>query len=238
MEANSNAFHAVAHHADDGHGKGDGLGGVKGTALPAYGPNGTKIDTSRPFRVLSEFSAAPLHYIRTRLEQDGRSVTLDGAGASYLRDLEDVVHSGLTPVLSYWSSTGGGLDWLDAPPCTPYNASALPVSPSCGATTISDITISPGYPAPPPPSPPSPPPSPAPPLAYIAEHHSAWGAAELEVPCIAVGGERLHRWKHLHAVRDRFPRKCMDLNSVCSRYCSDVRRCAQSAPVPISAGHV
>ena len=111
MEANSHAFHSVAHKYSDGAGSGGGYGGSHGHPGTNYGP-GTAytINTKLPFRVHTRFdSESSLTNIQTTLEQDGRSLTFSMAPSSYLASLEASTRAGVTLVLSYWDAPSNGM---------------------------------------------------------------------------------------------------------------------------------
>lgn len=73
MEANEHAFHSALHEAEDNNGLVDGLGGGStGIAPGEYGRHGTKIQTSRPFRVHAYFGQdlqGEFEYMKVTLEQ-------------------------------------------------------------------------------------------------------------------------------------------------------------------------
>jgi len=140
MEANSRAFHSVAHHLNDGSGQGNGFGGNHMPAMPRYGPGGSVIDTNSPFRVSTTFSGSSSSFDSwtTLLEQAGRTVSWSVGSSGYLASVSQSVISGMTPVISYWKAPNGGLDWLDSPPCNTGQ-------PSCGAVTLTNFEISPGF---------------------------------------------------------------------------------------------
>jgi hypothetical protein len=164
MEANTHAFHSVAHQHWDGGGQGGGFGGSSGHPGSAYGPSASTIDTARPFRVHTTFdSISGLTAITTALEQEGRRTSWSVAPSHYLTGLDSSTRAGLTIVISYWSSGSNGMGWLDRPPCGDYG------TPSCGAATLSNFALTGGAspsPLPPlasPPVPSLPAPSPPPP---------------------------------------------------------------------------
>ena len=92
LEANTNAIHATAHHADDGDGNGAGLGGMGVQEVMSsadYGRGGGKIDTSHPFRVSVSFYGGPqgqLTRIGVKLTQGIlREITFQMADDGYAR---------------------------------------------------------------------------------------------------------------------------------------------------------
>lgn len=125
QEANQHAWHSTLHTWDDGENQGCGLGGntVPGCSwTPSdYGVGGRCVDTARPFNVAASFpvnSMRLLKGIHVKLSQPGKPCNLEARIDSYMKNgvdgmlaLSKVVALGMTPVVSYWSSTK--MLWMD-----------------------------------------------------------------------------------------------------------------------------
>lgn len=176
MEANTHAFHSAAHTLYDGGGQASGYGGGQHAFRNGqYGPGASTIDTMQPFRVHAFFatSGGTLTAIRMTLEQQGRALTFSMAPSWYVGRITASFEAGMTPVMSYWSSSQ--MDWLNSPPC---GRSTSTMQDACGEVAVlSDLAICDGEvlcayasatqlppsPVPAPPPSPLPPPSPSPP---------------------------------------------------------------------------
>ncbi len=181
MEANAHAFHATAHTSGDGKGGGQqGVGGRAGLlthsgwafSAEEYGPGGTVIDTSLPFRVSAHFeadAAGRLESIEMVLRQPpleaedgqaGRVLRFPMASADYVAKMRDEFARGLTLTLSYWSATAKELSWLQGGVC---GAAGEDQQLHCAdSVRFSGFELRPASPLPDPPRPPAPPP-PSPP---------------------------------------------------------------------------
>lgn len=125
QEANLHAWHTTLHTWDDGGNVGCGLGGnvVEGCSWTPtdYGVGGRCIDTEQPFNVAVSFpvnSEGLLKGIHVKLSQPGKSCNLAANIDSYKKKgvdsmpiMSKVVAAGMTPVVSYWSSTK--MLWMD-----------------------------------------------------------------------------------------------------------------------------
>jgi hypothetical protein len=133
VEANKRAFHATAHTAFDGGGEGAGVGGhTHAWSAAEYGPGGSEIDTTQPFRVHSHFRAVDgelvglditLSQLTVPMAQGsagGGTLRVSVASSSYLRRLSRALKAGMTPVASYWSAE----DLRPTSPDASANASA------------------------------------------------------------------------------------------------------------------
>ena len=174
MEANTRAFHSAAHTLYDGGGQASGYGGGQHAFRNGqYGPAASTIDTMQPFRVHAFFgtSGGSLTAIRMTLEQQGKTLQFSMAPSWYMRRLTASFEAGMTPVMSYWSSSQ--MDWLNSPPC---GRSTSTMQDACGEVAVlSNMAICDGevlcaydsaappspVPVPPPPPLPSPPPPPS-----------------------------------------------------------------------------
>lgn len=128
QEANSLAWFSTVHSEDDGIGFGDGYGaGRHAWNASEYGPNGTCIDTGRPFQVSASFlrmnkTSGPLAAFEVSLSQDDhkqpcalavridRYAPLGRSGG--MEELGEALEGGMTPVISYWG-VGEDLSWMD-----------------------------------------------------------------------------------------------------------------------------
>ena len=141
MEANLRAFKATAHTASDKAGRASGLGGGdKAFTEEQYGPGGSVVDTTQPFRVDVHFakSGTALEKIEVTLTGSaGRSLNFSISEMAYLQQLSDAVLTGMTPTFSYWS--GWDMGWLDSGPCRKDDQDA------CGDwVRFSDIQVTEG----------------------------------------------------------------------------------------------
>jgi len=148
MEANQHAFKTTVHTANDGAGKASGLGGGDGAfTKEQYGPGGSPIDTTQPFRVHVYFAVSNSSSAESARALAAIEVTLWGAASEsltfslsetrYLQQLTGAVASGMTPTFSYWS--GWDLGWLDSGPCRKDDQD------SCGDwVKFSDISVTEG----------------------------------------------------------------------------------------------
>jgi hypothetical protein len=186
LEANTHALHTTAHKADDAGGVGAGIGGdhIEKVFTPTeYGPGGTIIDTSKPFKVRVSFeprsravwrpggataNALPaddtLHTIRVHLVQRGRGErSFPMASSLYTEGLHRPLSQGMTLVMAFWSSND--LNWFQSGVCSGSD----PQKCHLAQPVISDLALEgldPPSPSPPPPPPPRPPlgdPAPPPP---------------------------------------------------------------------------
>jgi hypothetical protein len=77
----------------------------------AYGPNGTKIDTNRPFTVKTEFlskdSYSTLWGIRTRITQDDNEIMMQANCEDYIASLSGDIEGGMGFVFSAWDNRDG-----------------------------------------------------------------------------------------------------------------------------------
>lgn len=123
QEANRYAWRSTVHsHRDpDGFGKGYGGGGygwngARDWTSTEYGPGAECIDTSEPFQVAISFPVnahGKLAAMEVTLTQKGSpcplSLTIDDYAG--MDELSESLRAGMTPVISYWSSSE--LYWLD-----------------------------------------------------------------------------------------------------------------------------
>jgi len=125
QEANQHAWHSSLDATDDGKNVGCGLGGdvvPNCSWSPAdYGVGGRCVDTTQPFHVAASFpvnSMGRLKGIHVKLSQPGKSCNVVTRMDSYIdKGVDDMlemtkaVAAGMTPVVSYWSSTN--MLWMD-----------------------------------------------------------------------------------------------------------------------------
>mmetsp|Transcript_55637 Transcript_55637/g.89986 ORF Transcript_55637/g.89986 Transcript_55637/m.89986 type:complete len:395 (-) Transcript_55637:188-1372(-) len=118
QEANMVAYRATLHGKGDIVGNGTGYGGwaphqsvwTKGE----YGPDGSRIKTTKPYRVSVEFPTTPdghLTAMTVTLLQEGRSLSLAVGGYSRMQEISKALHAGMTPIISYWKAKD--LTWMD-----------------------------------------------------------------------------------------------------------------------------
>jgi hypothetical protein len=130
QEANAHAWLSTLHLRDDAAGASGGFGGDFGKPdfrdwdKAHYGPDGKCINTSKPFDVQVSFPtdvAGRLRGMEVTLRQRGNPCEVSTIVDQYLprsghdayTQLTEVLESGVTPVMSYWSSTY--MAWLDGP---------------------------------------------------------------------------------------------------------------------------
>ena len=158
------------------HCAGNGLGGSSsawggseaGGGSEAYGPHGTVIDTTKPFRMHAHFLMGTedgLGNIEITLQQGGAALPQEltflvadssshhsdaGASQGYINQVAEALGSrGLTPVLEYRSAES--MSTLDSPPCHYYAHNRGDEQDDCGEIVrFADISIS-SAPSPPPP---------------------------------------------------------------------------------------
>jgi len=129
QEANMHAWHSTLHVLDDGSGIGAGYGGGanwnghRDFTMEDYGPNSMCIETTKPFQVAVSFPvdrAGQLMAMTTQLSQHGKpcnlSITVGPSGYWYggrngISELSQALHAGMTPIISYWSSSN--MLWMD-----------------------------------------------------------------------------------------------------------------------------
>lgn len=116
LEANRHAIHVTLHTAEDGAGRGNGLGGSFGSGAgfdaSMYGPGANVVDTAKPFRVAAYFATddgtanGKLRAVAMTLTGDGGASLKFEVSASdeYLAVLSEAIRAGMTPTASYWSS--------------------------------------------------------------------------------------------------------------------------------------
>ena len=140
---------------------GNGLGGSSGAfGDDAYGPHGTVIDTTKPFRVHAHFvlgAAGGLANIKMTLQQNGAVLPQEleflvadsfshhadaGASQGYMNQVAEALGSrGLTPVLEYRSAES--MATLDSPPCQYYEHSRGDEQDDCGdIVRFADMSVS------------------------------------------------------------------------------------------------
>jgi len=123
QESNIYSWHSTLHGRDDSGGKSAGYGGgghdwngPRHWNSSEYGPAARCINTNRPFRVAVAFptnDAGRLAAMEVELTQDGQPCSLSVRLAEYqhMEELSDALAAGMTPVLSYWSSSD--MLWMD-----------------------------------------------------------------------------------------------------------------------------
>jgi len=127
QDANRYAWSSNVHVHDDhggvsqGYGGGSSWIGRRDWNASQYGPNGSCIDTTWPFDVKIHFPVKPsklLKAMEVTLSQDGKPCNLETRidryayeGRDALAELSVMLAEGVTPVMSYWSSSN--LDWMD-----------------------------------------------------------------------------------------------------------------------------
>jgi hypothetical protein len=123
QEGNGHAMHITLHISIDTQGPMGGYGGgsenkagegwvfwngPRDFTKEEYGPGGSCVDTARPFQITAEFPTGAdgkLAYIKDILSQDGCSLHTSRVGVGYGTDeLTEVLHAGVTPVMSTWES--------------------------------------------------------------------------------------------------------------------------------------
>ena len=163
-ESNRHAFHSVLHTSHDTDGRNGGYGGGEWSwfgprdwTKEEYGPGGSCVDTSTPFRVHAAFpqdaKTGALAYLKTTLSQNGCSLSTRKIGAergrggtatydaASLKELTGALQLGVTPVVSQFSPSS--LAWLvgegkdKAGPCTP----GMIKSATCGDAIFSDFQV-------------------------------------------------------------------------------------------------
>jgi len=114
MEANKHGWRTTAHKMYDGSGQGGGVGSGQAFSAKEYGPGGSHVDTTKPFKASVSFAT----------DSNGRLVdvllTLEGAktlsasvvSSDYALDFTFPLMAGMTPVISYW--TAADMTWLDS----------------------------------------------------------------------------------------------------------------------------
>jgi len=123
MEANMYSFHTTLHTQFDHEGFGGGFGGGDGWNGPRdwnssqYSPGSDCVDTMKPFDVAVSFvpddSGDVLAAMEVKLSQEGRDCPLVVRLSEYpgMADLTGALKTGMTPVVSYWSSDK--MLWMD-----------------------------------------------------------------------------------------------------------------------------
>jgi len=123
QEANQHAWHSTLHSSHDRNGLADGYGGgganwtgPRSFTPEQYSPGGQCVDTSKPFNVTVSFpvdSKGSLTAMVVELSQEGDSCSLEIKLSSYngMRELEQALIQGMTPVISYWHSKD--MLWMD-----------------------------------------------------------------------------------------------------------------------------
>jgi len=121
QEANLYAFHSTTHLWDDPGGR----VGLRAGGKDNYGPGGLCIDTRKAFEVAVSFPLdqwGHLMAINVTLSQRGSSCPISGSVGHYLskrrpalKELEEALRGGMTPILSYWNSPT--MLWLDGESC-------------------------------------------------------------------------------------------------------------------------
>jgi hypothetical protein len=128
QEANMFAWKSALHTSDDGRGHGFGYGADADLLQSGswedgkYGPGAECIDTRKPFQVAVSFPVTAnntLYGMQVVLTQEGSMCPLKGEVNNYhfngrdgMPEVTRALAEGMTPVVSYWTSTGMG--WLDA----------------------------------------------------------------------------------------------------------------------------
>lgn len=147
MEANNHALQATPHKCDqpvNGHYSSCDRGGCEQNTRDepdAYGPGkGYTIDTTRPFRVETEFmeSAGSFSGMRTTLRQGEHQVVLDHSScdAEYLASLSDALAAGMSLRITYWGDEAETMAWMDSPPCGRQSCGD-----SAGKASISNMSV-------------------------------------------------------------------------------------------------
>lgn len=148
MEANNRALAATPHRCDEptnGHYSNcDRQGCMQNTRdePDSYGPGGDyTIDTSRPFRVSTEFPEEDgvLIGMVTTLRQAGRKVVLNHSSceAGDLAALSGAMANGMSLQITYWGDSSETMAWMDAPSCGRQACNAS----TAGGAVIKDLSI-------------------------------------------------------------------------------------------------
>jgi hypothetical protein len=141
QEGNIYSWHSTLHTKSDAGGFGKGYGGGDGWDGPRdfegseYGPQGSCIDTSKPFQVAVSFPVdedRKLQAMVVVLSQTGHDCQLTMNLDEYegMGELSGALEAGMTPVVSYWNSPD--MLWMDGKgddgkgPCAVDDVKACP----------------------------------------------------------------------------------------------------------------
>lgn len=155
MEANNHALQSTLHKCDapqNGHySYCDRSGCAQSTNEKhgSYGPGSRyTIDTTRPFRLETEFPAegGMLLGMRAVLRQDERRVVLahEDCDREYLAALTAAMRDGMSLRITYWGDSAETMAWMDRPVCGDQACKGR----NAGAAVISDLSVTALPPAP------------------------------------------------------------------------------------------
>eukprot|EP00613_Pedinella_sp_CCMP2098_P037880 CAMPEP_0171811378 /NCGR_PEP_ID=MMETSP0991-20121206/78070_1 /TAXON_ID=483369 /ORGANISM="non described non described, Strain CCMP2098" /LENGTH=509 /DNA_ID=CAMNT_0012424729 /DNA_START=222 /DNA_END=1751 /DNA_ORIENTATION=+ len=167
MEANMHSFHSTLHGKADPYGVAGGFGGGGLPAFPSdtgwdgprdftaaqYKPGSWCIDTSRAFSVKTSFPLKDdgmllrmeVALSQSNSDEDGGDSAPPceltfavGEGYAFLTEMTAALKSGMTPIVSYWSS--GDMAWMDGQGVDGKGGCAPYTTPNCNASAAGKIS--------------------------------------------------------------------------------------------------